>query len=68
MNEIIKVEIPLDTLRELLRKEAEFEAMKSHIALEIETESGGLLYKEKIAKICSIPLNKEEDKKEEVVF
>lgn len=67
MNEIVKVAIPLDTLRELLRKEAEFEAMKSHLALEIETEPGGLLYKEKIAKICSIPLNKEEEK-EEVVF
>lgn len=64
MNEIVKVSIPLDTLRELLRKEAEFEAMKSHLALEIETEQGDLLYKEKIAKICSIPLNKKE--KEEI--
>ena len=61
MNEIVKVAIPLDTLRELLRKEAEFEAMKSHLALEIETEQGALLYKEKIAKICSIPLNKEKE-------
>lgn len=59
MNEIVKVTIPMETLMELLKKEAELEAMKSHLALEIETESGGLLYKEKIAKICSIPLNKE---------
>lgn len=61
MNEIVKVTIPMETLMELLKKEAELEAMKSHLALEIETESGGLLYKEKIAKICSIPLNKEKE-------
>lgn len=61
MNEIVKVTIPMETLMGLLRKEAELEAMKSHLALEIETESGGLLYKEKIAKICSIPLNKEKE-------
>lgn len=61
MNEIVKVTIPMETLMELMRKEAEFEAMKSHLALEIETEQGDLIYKEKIAKICSIPLNKKKD-------
>nr|DAI50773.1 MAG TPA: hypothetical protein [Bacteriophage sp.] len=61
MNEIVKATIPMETLMELLRKEAELEAMKSHLALEIETEAGSLLYKEKIAKICSIPLNKKKE-------
>ena len=68
MNEIVKVTIPMVTLMELLRKEAELKVLKEHISAEIESESSTYLDKKKIAKICSITSNKEKDKEEEELF
>ena len=68
MNEIVKVTIPMVTLIELLRKEAELKVLKEHISAEIQSESSTYLDKNKIAKICSITSNKEKDKEEEEVF
>lgn len=61
MNEIVKVTIPLETLMELMRKEAELKVLKEHISAEIQSESSDYIVKKKIAKICSIPLNKEKE-------
>lgn len=61
MNEIVKVTIPMVTLIELLRKEAELKVLKEHISAEIQSESSTYLDKNKIAKICSIPLNTEKE-------
>lgn len=61
MNEIVKVTIPMETLMGLLRKEAELRVLKEHISAEIESESSDYIDKKKIASICSIPLNMEND-------
>lgn len=61
MNEIIKVTIPMETLMGLLRKEAELMVLKEHISAEIESESSNYIDKKKIASICSIPLDKENE-------
>lgn len=61
MNEIVKVTIPMETLMGLLRKEAELRVLKEHISAEIESESSDYIDKNKIASICSIPFNKEDE-------
>lgn len=61
MNEIIKVTIPMETLMGLLRKEAELRVLKGHISAEIESESSDYIDKKKIASICSISFNKENE-------
>lgn len=61
MNEIVKVTIPMETLMGLLRKEAELKVMKEHISAELQSESSDYIVKNKIAKICSIQLNKEKE-------
>ena len=61
MNEIIKVTIPMETLMGLLRKEAELRVLKEHISAEIESESSDYIDKMKIASICSISFNKENE-------
>lgn len=61
MNEIVKVTIPMETLMELLRKEAELKVLKEHISAEIQSESSNYIDKKKIEKICSIQLNKEKE-------
>lgn len=61
MNEIVKVTIPMKTLMGLLRNEAELRVLKEHISAEIESESSNYIDKKKIASICSISFNKEND-------
>lgn len=61
MNEIVKVTIPMETLMGLLRKEAELNVLKEHISAEIKSESSNYIDKKKIASICSISFNKEND-------
>jgi len=61
MNEIVKVTIPIETLMGLLRKEAELNVLKEHISAEIKSESSNYIDKNKIASICSISFNKEND-------
>ena len=61
MNEIVKVTIPMETLIELMRKEAELKVLKEHISAEIKSESSNYIDKKKIASICSIPFNKENE-------
>ena len=61
MNEIVKVTIPMETLMGLLRKEAELRVLKEHISTEIESESSDYIDKKKIASICSISFNKENE-------
>lgn len=61
MNEIVKVTIPMETLMGLLRNEAELRVLKEHISAEIESESSNYIDKKKIASICSISFNKEND-------
>lgn len=65
MNEIVKVTIPMETLMELLRKEAELKVLTDHITAEIESTSSVYLDKDKIAKICSIPYKEDDDEQEE---
>lgn len=61
MNEIVKVTIPLETLIGLLGEEAELRVLKKYISAEIESESSNYVDKKKIASICSIPFNKEDE-------
>lgn len=61
MNEIVKVTIPIETLMGLLRKEAELNVLKEYISAEIKSESSNYIDKKKIASICSISFNKEND-------
>ena len=61
MNEIVKVTIPMEMLIGLLRKEAELKVLKEYISAEIESESSDDIDKKKIASICSIPFNKENE-------
>lgn len=61
MNEIIKVTIPMETLMGLLKNEAELRVLKEYISAEIESDSSDYIDKKKIASICSIPLNKENE-------
>lgn len=61
MNEIVKVTIPMEMLIGLLRKEAELKVLKEYISAEIESESSDYIDKKKIASICSIPFNKENE-------
>lgn len=61
MNEIVKVTIPMETLMGLLRKEAELKVLKEHISAEIESESSNYIDKKKIASICSILLDTENE-------
>lgn len=61
MNEIIKVTIPMETLMGLLRNEAELRVLKEHISAEIESDSSNYIDKKKIASICSIPLDTENE-------
>ncbi|CUQ59179.1 Uncharacterised protein [[Ruminococcus] torques] len=61
MIDIVKVAIPMETLMELLRKEAELKVLKEHISAEIESESSNYIDKKKIAIICSIPFDKENE-------
>lgn len=61
MIDIVKVTIPMETLMRLLRKEAELKVLKEHISAEIESESSDYIDKKKIASICSIPFNKEDE-------
>lgn len=61
MIDIVKVTIPMETLMGLLRKEAELMVLKEHVSAEIESESSDYIDKKKIACICSIPLNKEDE-------
>lgn len=61
MIDIVKVTIPMETLMVLLRKEAELRVLKEYISAEIESDSSDYIDKKKIASICSIPLNKENE-------
>lgn len=61
MNEIVKVTISMETLIGLLREEAELRVLKKYISAEIESESSNYVDKKKIASICSIPFNKEDE-------
>ena len=61
MIDIVKVTIPMETLIVLLRKEAELKVLKEYISAEIESDSSDYIDKKKIASICSIPLNKENE-------
>ena len=61
MIDIVKVTIPMETLMLLLRKEAELKVLKEYISAEIESDSSDYIDKKKIASICSIPLDKENE-------